>query len=95
MPSTVEAGDAGLLLVGLIERGVLHPERIKESSLEELIERHARRDLNDPSERFHTGEGAVPPFGAGLKVERHAAKLRHVRGERALGVARGDAIALA
>ena len=60
--------DPGAGVVGDVEAGILHAERIEQPFLLELIERFAGHDLDDAAE--HVGRLAVVPGGAGLKGQR-------------------------
>ena len=67
------------MLGGGVERGVGHAERPEDPLGEELVERLAGDDLDDPPE--DVGRHRVQPLGAGLEGERQAGPGVAARGE--------------
>ena len=76
----VQRGEAVHRLVGHVEVGVGHPERLEDAGAEELVERHAGHDLDEAAQdvRRH----AVVPLAARLERQRHLGPQRAALGER-------------
>ena len=92
LSAAVERDDALQAIFGWRERRVFHPQRIEDAALQELIERETRDEFDDAAERVDAFERAVAPLRARLEVERRAAKLRDVTGERVVRFARRDTV---
>ena len=68
-------------VAGRVEVRVLHPERVEDALLRELIEAHARDDLDDAGEHVEAVLGAVGPARPRLELQHCLAEARNEVGK--------------